>query len=155
MDVRNRQTVIASLTVNDAEAAIAFYGKIFGARLEGHAMRGPDGKIMHAALVFGDQRIFLNDECAQMGAFSPAHFGGTAVSLMLTLPDVDKTYAAALVAGASSKMEPSDQFWGDRYAYIFDPFGHGWGLCTPKEQLTPEQIEERAREMFSKQPAHQ
>jgi PhnB protein len=150
---RKRQSIIPSLTVNNAENAIAFYEKALGAKVDGKIMRGPDGKIMHAELLFGDMRIFLNDECPEMGAHSPKHFGGTSVSLYLTVADADQTYNAAMAAGATSKMAPQDAFWGDRYAFINDPFGHGWGLATPKEQLTPEQIVERAREMF-KQPAH-
>ena len=153
MENRKRQTITPSLTVKNAEAALAFYQKIFGARVEGRPLRAPDGTILHAELVFGDMKVFVNDEHPEMGAHSPAHFGGTSVGLMLVVGDVDKTYAEAMAAGASSRMPPGDMFWGDRYAYIFDPFGHGWGLCAQKEQLTPEQIEERAREMF-RQPAH-
>ena len=154
MENSKRQSVTPSLTVQNSEAAIAFYQKVFGARLEGRPMRTPDGRIIHAELLFGDMKIFLNDECPEMGAYAPTHFGGTSVGLMLVVPDVDKSYAEALAAGSTSKMPPENMFWGDRYAYIYDPFGHGWGLATQKEQLTPEQIEERAKELFSKQPAH-
>ena len=148
-----RQTITPALTVKNTDAAIAFYTKIFGARVDGNPMRGPTGAVVHAELVLGDMKIFLNDEFPEMGSHSPAHFGGTSVGLMLVVPDVDKTYAEAMAAGSVSKMPPADMFWGDRYAYIFDPFGHGWGLCKQIEQLTPEQIEERAKELF-KQPTH-
>jgi PhnB protein len=154
MEQSKRQSITPALTVNNAEAAIAFYQKIFGAKLDGQPMRFPDGRIMHAELILGDMKIFVQDECPEMNSYSPAHYGGTSVSLMLGVPDVDRTHADAIAAGATSKMPPADMFWGDRYAYIFDPFGHGWGILTPKEKLTPQQIEQRARELFSKQPAN-
>ena len=156
-----RQSITPALTVKNTDQAIAFYTKVFGARVDGRPMRGPTGAVIHAELVFGGNtgggntgggmKIFLNDEFPEMGSHSPQHFGGTSVSLMLVVPDVDKIYQEALANGSSSKMPPSDMFWGDRYACIVDPFGHIWGLCKQIEQLTPEQIEERAKELF-KQP---
>ena len=153
MENTKRQTITPSLTVKNTDQAIAFYTKIFGARVDGRPMRGPTGGVIHAELVFGDMKLFLNDEFPEMGSHSPQHFGGTSVSLMLVVPEVDRTYEQALANGSSSKMPPSDMFWGDRYACVVDPFGHIWGLCKQIEQLTPEQIEERAKELF-KQPTH-
>src|SRR6266568_1375514 len=150
MDRANRPTIIPSLTVKNTDAAIAFYQKVFGARQEGPIMRGKNGGVMHAELQFGDMKVFINDEFPEMGARSPEHYGGTPVSLQLTVADVDKTYATAIAAGATSRMAPSDAFWGDRYAYVHDPFGHGWGIGAPKEVLTHEQIEERMRVMANK-----
>lgn len=149
MEANKRQTLTPALTVNNAGAAIAFYEKVFGARIEGHIMRGPDGKaVMHAELLFGDFKIFLNDEVPTMQVFGPTHFGGTSVALQLYVPDVDRTYADALAAGATSVMAPADQFWGDRYAHVTDPFGHRWGIATPKETLTPDQIKERSEKVW-------
>ena len=146
-----RQTITPTLTVKNADAAIAFYEKVFAAKVDGHIMRGPDGKgVMHAELLFGDMRIYLNDEFPEMGAYSPAHYSGTPVSLYLQVPDVDQTYAGALAAGALSKMAPNDAFWGDRYAYVIDPFGHGCGLATPREQLTQDQMKERSEHVWKK-----
>jgi PhnB protein len=154
MNNSKRQTITPSLTVKNTDQAIAFYTKVLGARVDGRPMRGPTGGVIHAELVFGnDMKIFLNDEFPEMGSHSPQHFGGTSVSLMLVVEEVDKTYEVALSNGSSSKMPPSNMFWGDRYACIVDPFGHIWGLCKQIEQLTPEQIEERAKELF-KQPTH-
>jgi uncharacterized glyoxalase superfamily protein PhnB len=155
MENSKRQTITPSLTVSNADAAITFYEKVFGAKVDGPVMHGPDGKaVVHAELLFGGMQIFLSDEFPAMGAYSPAHYGGTSVNLHLQVPDVDKTYADAVAAGATGKMPPSDAFWGERYAYIVDPFGHGWGLATPKEQLTNEQIQERSAQ-FWKQTAKQ
>jgi PhnB protein len=153
MESRKRQTITPSLTVRNSEAAIAFYVNVFGAKLDGHIMRGPSGGIMHAELLFGDMRIFLNDEFPEIGAHSPEHFGGNPVGLYLVVADVDATYAAAVAAGATGKMPPHDAFWGDRYAFIYDPFGHGWGLGATKEILTQDQIKERS-EQFFKQPSN-
>ncbi len=153
MENTRRQTITPSLTVKNTDQAIAFYTKVFGARVDGRPMRGPTGAVIHAELIFGDMKVFLNDEFPEMGSHSPQHFGGTSVSLMLVVPEVDRTYEEALANGSGSKMPPADMFWGDRYACITDPFGHIWGLCKQIEQLTPEQIEERAKELF-KQPTH-
>jgi uncharacterized glyoxalase superfamily protein PhnB len=153
MDRIKRQAVTPSLTIKNADAAIAFYEKVFGAKVDGQVMHGPHGGVMHAELFIGDMKIFVNDEFPEMGAYSPAHYGGSSVVLQLSVPDVDKTYADALAAGATGKMPPNDAFWGDRYAYIIDPFGHAWGLGAPKETLTPEQIKERS-EQFFKEPAN-
>jgi PhnB protein len=150
MDRANRPTIIPSLTVKNSDAAIAFYQKVFGAQQEGPIMRGKNGGVMHAELQFGDMRVFINDEFPEMGARSPEHYGGTPVTLQLTVADADKTYASAVAAGATSKMAPSDAFWGDRYAYVIDPFGHAWGISTPKENLTPQQIEERMNQEVNK-----
>jgi PhnB protein len=149
-----RQTITPSLTVKNADAAIAFYQKAFGARVDGQIMRGPGGGVMHAELIIGEMKIFLNDEFPEMGARSPEHYGGSPITLQLRVSDVDKTYAGAVAAGAKSKMEPNDAFWGDRYAFVHDPFGHGWGFSAPNEKLTPEQINERAERLFAKPPTH-
>jgi PhnB protein len=149
-----RQTITPSLTVKDAEAAIAFYEKVFAAKVDGPIMRGPEGKgVMHAELRFADTKVFLNDEFPQMGAYSPTHYGGTGVALQLYVPDVDRTYANAIAAGALSVMPPQDQFWGDRYAHITDPFGHRWGISTPKENLTQDELKQRSVQHW-KQPAN-
>ena len=150
-----RQTITAALVVKDADAAIAFYGKVFGAKVDGPIMRGPSGKgVMHAELRFGDAKVFLSDEFPPMGVYSPVHYGGTGSSLQLYVEDVDRCYADAVAAGATSVMAAQDQFWGDRYAQVIDPFGHRWGIATPKETLTQEQIEERSGQ-FWKQLANQ
>lgn len=151
MENNKRQSITPTLTVKGADAAIGFYEKVFGAK-PGLILRGPKGEVLHAELLFGDMKIYLNDEFPQMGAYSPTHFGGSSVALQLMVPDVDKAYAEAVASGASGKMEPHDAFWGDRYAYVYDPFGHGWGLCAPREILTPEEVQERAEQMW-KQPA--
>ena len=149
MEQNKRQTITPTLTVNNADAAIAFYEQVFRAKLDGHIIRGPDGKtVMHCELLFGDMKIFVNDEIPEMGVRSPTHYGGTSVSFHLQVSDVDKTCSAAVAAGATVRMPPEDAFWGERYAYIFDPFGHGWGLAAPIENLTQDQIKERSEKVW-------
>jgi uncharacterized glyoxalase superfamily protein PhnB len=116
----------------------------------GDVMRMPGGSnVMHAELKIGNSMIFLVDECPQMRSFSPKHYNGTPVTLQTRVPDCDKTYNDALAAGAQPIMPPADMFWGDRYAQVVDPFGHIWGFATPKEKLTREQIDQRAKDFMA------
>ena len=144
-----QHTLSAHITVKGAPQAIDFYRKAFGA-IELHRMPGPDGAIMHAALRIGDSMLFLNDEMPMPdGGKSPTSIGGTAVTLNLYVPDADQTYKQALSAGAKETMPIADQFWGDRYGIITDPFGHKWAIATRKEDLTTEEMEQRGREFMA------
>ena len=111
----------------------------------------PDGKsLMHAAIQIGDSKIFLVDENPQWGTNSPLSLNGTPLTLHLYVSDVDAAFARAVAAGATSIMKVTDMFWGDRYGKVKDPFGHEWSLATHKEDVAPEQMQQRAAEMFSK-----
>jgi PhnB protein len=135
--------VTPHLVVRNAAAAIDFYKKAFGAVEKGRAP-GPDGKsIMHAELQIGDSRVFLNDEFPDMGALSPLAFKGTAVTLHLYVEDADKQFKQAVDAGAQVVMPLADQFWGDRYGVVKDPYGHHWSIGTHLEDVTPEQMKQR------------
>ena len=126
-----------NLVFNDADKAIEFYKKAFGAtELARHP--GPGGIIIHAELKIGDSVIFLNDT---MGAtLSTLEPGRTApLYLHLYVRDVDAVFANAIGAGAKVEMPLQDMFWGDRYGKITDPFGHQWGLATHKEAVSPEE----------------
>jgi uncharacterized glyoxalase superfamily protein PhnB len=137
-------TVTASLTVRGADRAIAFYRRAFGAE-ERMRMPSPDGRVMHAEIKIGDSIVMLSDEFPERGIRSPEGLGGSPGSLFLYVEDVDKVFARAVEAGATVKMAVHDAFWGDRFGHIEDPFGHQWGLATHKQDLTPDQIRERAR----------
>jgi PhnB protein len=140
--------VIPHLTVKDAARAIDFYKRAFGAtEVARHGM--PDGTIMHASLRIGEGTVFLNDEFKEMGSLSPQSLGGSPVFLMLYVPDVDATVQRAVDAGAEVKMPVADQFWGDRYGLIADPFGHLWEIATHKEDLSSEEMERRGREAMA------
>ncbi|HEY9870856.1 MAG TPA: VOC family protein [Candidatus Obscuribacterales bacterium] len=147
---RGFHTITPSLTVKDAEKAIEFYKKAFGAEQKEICL-GPDGKsIMHAELKIGDSIIMLNDEYPDMGCRSPNSLGGSPVSLYLYVDDVDAWYARAVGAGATSVMPVADMFWGDRFGAVVDPFGHKWSIATHIKDMTPEEIA-RGQEAWKKQ----
>jgi len=135
-------TLTPHLTVDGAAAAIEYYQKAFGAK-ELARSSGPGGKIFHALIQIGDSKVMLNDEFPEMGGRGPKAIGGTAVTLTLYVQDVDRTYEQAIAAGGKAVMPVADQFWGDRYGILTDPFGHAWAVATHKEDLTPEQIRQR------------
>jgi uncharacterized glyoxalase superfamily protein PhnB len=141
-------TLTPHIVVRDATKAIEFYKKAFGAE-EICRMPGPDGKIMHAELKIGDSMLMLVDELPEMGCRSPQTFKGTSVILHLYVQDVDVAVKKAVSAGATVTMPISDQFWGDRYGKLTDPYGHEWSMATHKEDLTPEEIGKRAAAFMS------
>ena len=143
-------TISPSLTCKDAARAIDFYKKAFNAQ-EIMRMPSPDGKISHAELRIGDSIIFLNDE---MGPMTGAATGAPRIYLFLYVEDADKTFDSAVKAGAKVEMPLENQFWGDRYGKLTDPFGHEWGVATHVEDLTPEEIDKRATAFFAKMAAH-
>jgi uncharacterized glyoxalase superfamily protein PhnB len=135
-------TITAYLCVRGAKQAIDFYKRAFNAEERG-VMPSPDGLIAHAALKIGDSMIYLSDE--MMGAKSPLSLGGSSVTLHMYVPDCDATWKQAVAAGAKELMPLQDQFWGDRYGLLADPFGHQWAISTQKEELTPQEMGERAK----------
>ncbi len=142
------RTLTPHLVVGDAAQAIEFYTRAFGGK-ERMRMPGPGGKLMHAEVQIGDSIFMLNDEIPEMGARSPISLGGSPVTLMLYVPNVDQTFAQAVAAGAIAIMPVADQFWGDRYGMVKDPFGHQWAIATHMEDLTPAQIAERHAAAFA------
>lgn len=142
-------TATPYLVVNDASSAIDFYKKAFGAQ-EIMRMQGPGGKIGHAELKIGDSMIMLADERPGGSGKSPKSLGGSTASVFLYLENVDSTFKQAVAAGAKAEMPPQDQFWGDRFGQLSDPFGHLWGLATHVEDVAPQEMEKRAREAMAK-----
>ena len=136
------------LTVKGVDQAIEFYARAFGAT-KVLAMPGPDGKTMHAEIKIGDSLVFLDEENVAEGMKSPLTLGGSPGSLMVYVADADQTYAAAVTAGAKAEMPLEDQFWGDRYGQVIDPFGHRWAVGTHVEDLTAEQTQQRAALAFA------
>lgn len=141
-------TVTPYLVVRDAGRAIDFYKRALGAK-EVIRMPGPGGKIMHAEIQIGDSMVMLCDEFPESGGQSPQVLKGTPVSLYLYVEDVDTVFNQALAAGATAQMPVQDMFWGDRYGKLVDPFGHVWSIATHKEDLTAEQVSQRAAAAFS------
>jgi PhnB protein len=122
------------LIVDGAARAIEFYTKTFGAtEVRRVAMNGSD-RLMHAELSLGGGTIYLCDDFPEMNngkSRTPKALGGTPLVIHRYVPDVDAAFNRAVAAGAKVLMPVADQFWGDRYAQLEDPFGHHWSLATP------------------------
>jgi PhnB protein len=130
------------LTVDDAAAAIDFYVKAFGAVEVGRVPR-PDGKLVHAAVRINGFLVMLNDDFPEMSggkSMTPPALGGTPVTIHLTVTDVDADFQRALDAGAKVIVPLDEQFWGDRYGMVADPFGHHWSLGQPIREVSHEEI---------------
>lgn len=142
-------TITPHLVVPDAARAIDFYKRAFGAQETARHMM-PDGKaVMHAQLKIGDSVIMLANEFPPMG-LSPKSRGGTSVTIHLYVENADAAFDRAVKAGCTVKMPLSDQFWGDRYGQVEDPFGHQWSIATHKQDLTNEQIAANAKAAFAR-----
>lgn len=135
--------VMPYLSVDGAQAAIEFYATVFGAE-ERVRMDAPGGKIGHAELAIGDSIVMLADTFPDMGGKSPKQIGGTPVTLMVYVEDVDACYERALDNGATATRKVEDQFYGDRAGQFEDPFGHLWFVATHIEDVPPEEMERRA-----------
>ncbi len=140
-------TATPYLIVNDGAKAIDFYQKAFDAK-ERFRMAMPDGKLMHAEIMVGDSPIMLSDEHPAMGAKSPTSYGGTPVSLMLYVPDVDQRFQTAIAAGARQVRPVQDQFYGDRSGTLTDPFGHMWTISTHVEDVPSDELRRRSEAMM-------
>lgn len=138
-------TVTPYLTLDEATDAIEFYKDAFGAE-ERVRMEAPDGKIGHAELQIGDSIVMLSDAFPQATTRPPSELGGTTAGVFLYVDDVDSVVKTAVDAGAKITQEVADQFWGDRFGSVKDPFGHVWSIATHVEDLTPAEIADRAKE---------
>jgi PhnB protein len=138
-------TLTPYLIVKGAAAALEFYAKALGAQ-ELVRMADPSGRVGHAEMKIGDSPFMLADEFPEMGAVAPPAGGGHSVSFLVYVPDVDAAFARALAAGAKAVRPVQDQFYGDRSGTLEDPFGHQWTLATHVEDVSPEEMERRARE---------
>jgi PhnB protein len=135
-------TATPYLIVKDAAHALEFYKKAFGAK-ELMRFADPSGKVGHAEIKIGDSPIMLADEFPEMGARSPQSFGGTPVSLLLYVKDVDAAASQAIAAGATVVRPVKDQFYGDRSGTFADPFGHVWTIATHIEDVSEEEMHKR------------
>jgi len=136
-------SVTPYLILDDAARAIDFYKKAFGAT-ELLRMPAPRGRIGHAEIKIGDSPIMLADESEEMGFRSARKMGGSPISLMIYVEDVDAQVAQAVAAGAKITRPVADQFYGDRTGGIEDPFGYHWYLATHVEDVPPDELERRA-----------
>lgn len=137
-------TATPYLIVQNATAAIEFYKRALGAT-ELMRLTDPEGKVAHAEIKIGNSPIMLADELPTMGFRSPRSLGGSAVSLMIYMEDVDAKFRQATDAGARVLMPVKDQFYGDRSGTLEDPFVHVWTLATHIEDVPLEEINRRAK----------
>jgi PhnB protein len=137
------------LIIDGAAAALDFYQTAFGAK-EVMRMPNPEGKVAHAEILLGNSHVMLADEYPDMGYRGPQAYGGTSVSLMVYVPDVDATFAKAISAGATELRSIADQFYGDRSGTLRDPFGHVWTISTHVEDVSSEEIQRRLAAMEQK-----
>jgi PhnB protein len=151
-------TVTPQLTLDNAAPAIDWYKKALGAEEVSRAV-GPDGKIMHADLRIGNSHIMLNDPMG--GSKGPKAIGGSPASLWIYVENCDVLFNRAVAAGAKVAGGPmgqmADQFWGDRCGTLTDPHGYSWTIATHKEDLTPQEMQQRQAEWMKKltpQPTH-
>ena len=144
---QDRRGVIPYMAVAGCAGAIDFYTKVFGAT-ETFRIEQPDGRIGHAELSIGGNIIYLCDEFPDYGTVGPLSVGGTPVMLHLYVTDVDAVAQRAADEGATILRAVEDQFYGDRGGKLRDPFGHVWWIATHIEDVSAEQMRERARKLF-------
>jgi len=137
-------TITPQLTLDDAATAIDWYTRALGAK-ELSRNLGPDGKIMHAELQIGDSRFMVNDAMPGMKG-GPRAYGGSPASLWVYVEDCDALFNRAVSAGGTVQMPLADQFWGDRGGSVADPAGYTWWISSRKEELTDQELQERASE---------
>jgi len=144
-------TLTPFLTCRDAARAIEFYKQAFSAEVRGGGVaKGPDGKVMHAELKIGDSVIMLSDEYPEFGSLSPQSIGGSAMGLHIYVDGVDAAFERAVKAGAKVDMPVMDQFWGDRYGKLTDPFGHKWSIATHVKDMSEDEMKKGMDEAMAK-----
>jgi PhnB protein len=145
----NYPPITPYLCCKNAAGAIEFYKNVFGAREEeSMRMTTQDGKVGHSEIWIGNAFVMLADESPQMNFRSPQSIGGSPVTLVLYVNDVDEIANRAVAAGAKLVQPVADMFYGDRAGTIEDPFGHIWHIATHKEELSPEEIKKRAASLY-------
>jgi PhnB protein len=141
-------SVTPYLIPHDATAALEFYKKALGA-VELMRFPAPGGKIGHAEIKIGDSPVMLADENPEMNARSARTIGGSPISLMVYVKDVDALVAQAVAAGAKLVRPVANQFYGDRTGGIDDPFGFHWYIATHVEDVSPDELKKRAEKAMS------
>jgi PhnB protein len=143
-------SVTPHLVCAGAAEAIEFYKKAFGA-VEAARLPGPGGKLMHAMIRIGDSPVMLVDEMPEWGALGPKALNGSPVTIHLYVENADATFERAVKAGAKVTMPLADQFWGDRYGKLVDPFGHHWSIATHVRDVSMEEAQQAMKAMQKQQ----
>ena len=144
METETEPTVSLSLTVKDSAKALEFYSQAFGA-VELFRLPSPDGGVAHAEFTIGNTRIYMSDEAKDWHAFAMADGVAASCLFSITTNNCDESYDRAIEAGAQTLSEPANQFWGGRSALIKDPFGYRWSFVQKIEDISPEELERRAK----------
>jgi PhnB protein len=150
--------IVPHLVVRDSAEAVNFYERAFAARIV-YRSKSPSGQGEHlhlkvwASLVQVSSEEPNQDQHVSNVLASPQTLGGTTCVFQIGVPDVDAAYDRAVESGATPTLPPTDMFWGDRYAWVRDPFGHMWALCTTREVLTSDQVAERMQGEFGTEPS--
>jgi len=134
------RSITPHLVCVGADKAIDFYSTAFGMK-EIMRLPGPDGRLMHASMSFGDSMIMLAEAFPEYGSVGPQPGTPSPVSIHLHVPNVDEVFAQAVAAGAKVVMPVDDMFWGDRYGIVEDPFGHRWSIATRTKELSHEEVQ--------------
>jgi PhnB protein len=140
------RSITPHLVCAGAANAIDFYKKAFGA-VEVARLPGPQGRLMHAMIRIGDSAVMLADEMPEWGSLGPKALKGSPVTIHLYVPDVDAVVERAVKAGAKVTMPVQEQFWGDRYGKLEDPFGHHWSLATHVRDVSPQEMQQAMQKM--------
>ncbi len=143
---RDYHTATPYLLVRGAAEAIEFYKNVFGA-VEIMRMPAPGGKIGHAEIKIGDSHIMLADEVPEAGYIGPQQLGGTPVSILIYVEDVDRIFSQALAKGAKQQRAVENKFYGDRMGTLIDPFGHQWHVATHVEDVSEDEMRRRMATM--------
>lgn len=133
-------TLTPHITVRDAKNAIEFYKKALNAQVQ-HVANSPDGRVMHATLKIGDSILMLNDEFPDWGGQPAPRGESSGTTIHIYVDNVDSLFNQAVAAGATVKMPLMDQFWGDRYGTVLDPYGFRWSLATHVKDMSPEEMQ--------------
>ena len=140
------------LSVTNADEAIAFYASVFKTE-PALQLNMPDGRVMHCEFQLDGARFFVSEELPEHGGTpSPLSLGATTVAIHLHVEDCDAMVGHMKNHGAEILMEPTDMFWGERFARVRDPFGHEWGVATRLQEMTPDEIQAAAEKLFESMP---
>jgi PhnB protein len=139
---QGHHSITPYLIVSDANGALEYYHNAFGSE-ELMRLHTPSGKVAHAEIKIGNSVIMVADEFPQMNVFSPLHFGGTPVTMVLYVENVDGIFQQAIAAGGKIYRHLENQVYGDRSGMVVDPYGHIWSIATHVEDVTPEEMKKR------------
>jgi len=142
------QKFVPYLSVTNAKEAVSFYSRVFETE-PSNLLHMPDGRVMHCEFHVGGAQLFVSEELPEHGGTpSPATLGATTVAIHLYVDDCDATVGRMTTNGAKVLLEPTDMFWGDRFARVRDPYGHEWGVTQHLRDMTPEEIQAEAAKLF-------